>query len=449
MEDAKKTKKQLIEELKELRLRPGSPEKVVFPDSKHPEEEMQQQLHKLAERVKELDCLYGISDLIETPGISLEEILRGTVDLLPRAWQYPDLSCARIVLKDQTYETKNFQESSWRLAGNIRVQGELTGMVEVFYLTEPAPDGQSLFLPEEVKLLNAVAESLGRVTDRKQAEEALRDREERYREFFTTSRDCVFISSPDGRLIDFNDATLEMFGYDNREEISYVTIPSLYANPEDRSVFLNLIVRDGYVKEFPVQLKRRDGTVIDSLITGVPLRNPDGTIKALIGTARDISEHKRIERDLADRQKELEKRTAELEEANTALRVILRRREEDQKITEEKIQNNVNELIMPLVRKLKQTCLNGQGLNVVNLLENNIGNITAPFINHLSTAHKTMTPKEIQVAALIRQGNKSKEIAAIIGVSIGTVNTHRDNIRKKLHLKSKDVNLHAHLLSLA
>jgi len=133
------------------------------------------------------------------------------------------------------------------------------------------------------------------VAERKRAQEQLKESETRYREFFTTSRDCVFITSPDGRIIDFNDATLEMFGYDNREEMSDVSIPSLYAHSEDRSAFLNLIVRDGYVKEFPVQLKRRDGTVIDALINGVPLRNPDGTIKALIGTARDITERKRAQ----------------------------------------------------------------------------------------------------------------------------------------------------------
>jgi PAS domain S-box-containing protein len=136
------------------------------------------------------------------------------------------------------------------------------------------------------------------VAERKRTEEQLKESETRYREFFTTSRDCVFITSPDGRFIDFNDATLEMFGYDNREEMSNVSIPSLYAHSEDRSRFLNLIVRDGYVKEFPAQLKRRDGTVIDSLITGVPLRNPDGTIKVLIGTARDITDRKQAEEKL-------------------------------------------------------------------------------------------------------------------------------------------------------
>ncbi len=134
------------------------------------EEELQQQARQLAERVKELDCLYGISNLIETPDISIEGILRGTVELLPPAWQYPSLACARIVLQDQTYRTANFHESAWRLASDIKVQGELTGMVEVCYLQEPAPNGHEPFLPEEVKLLNAVAKRLGRVTERKQTE---------------------------------------------------------------------------------------------------------------------------------------------------------------------------------------------------------------------------------------------------------------------------------------
>ena len=141
------------------------------------------------------------------------------------------------------------------------------------------------------------------ITERKRAEEALLESETRYREFFTTSRDCVFITSPDGRIIEFNDATVEMFGYDNREEISKVSVPSLYAHSEDRTVFLNLIIRDGYVKEFPVQLKRKDGTVIDALITGVPLRNPDGTIKVIIGTARDITERRRAEEALRESEK--------------------------------------------------------------------------------------------------------------------------------------------------
>jgi len=445
----KDKKKNLLDEIRTMHLRSAAPEKVVTPDNKQTDEEIQQQLHKLAERVKELNCLYSLSNIIETPDISIEEIMRATVELLPPAWQYPHLACARIFLKDQSYETVKYRESPWRLTGDIRVKGELMGTVEVCYLQAPHPDSREPFLPEEVKLIDAVAERLGSLIEHKRVEKQQRESEEWYRNFFTTSRDCVFITSPDGMLIDFNDATMEMLGYDSREELSHVTISSIYKYPADRSVFLALIAREEYVKEFPVQLKRRDGTIIYSLINGALLRNPDGAIKAIIGTARDITKRKQAEKSLNIKGKALEKRTAELEEANIALRVLLRRIEEDKSRTAEDIQSNVNQLIMPLLKKLKQMFLNRQELNVVTLMEASIGNIVAPFINRLSAMQKTMTPKEIQVALLIRQGMKSKDIAEILDVSTGTVNTHRNNIRKKLNLKSKETRLNAYLLSLS
>ena len=137
------------------------------------------------------------------------------------------------------------------------------------------------------------------ITGRRQAEEALVESETRYREFFTISRDSVFITSPDGQWIDFNDATLELFGYESREEMSEVPVPSIYANPGERSAFLHLIEQAGYVKEYPLRLKKKDGTVIDTTITTVPVRNPDGSLKAFIGTIRDITERKRAEEALS------------------------------------------------------------------------------------------------------------------------------------------------------
>jgi PAS domain S-box-containing protein len=205
--------------------------------------------------------------------------------------------------------TRSVIESLSRLRSGIEQvgSGELDARVDTG-TDDELGDLALLFneMADKLKMVMARKSELEKeVAERKRAEEQLKESETRYREFFTTSRDCVFITSPDGRFIDFNDATLEMFGYDNREEMSNVSIPSLYAHSEDRSAFLNLIVRDGYVKEFPVQLKRRDGTVIDSLVTGVPLRNPDGTIKALIGTARDITERKRAELELVSAQESL------------------------------------------------------------------------------------------------------------------------------------------------
>jgi len=137
--------------------------------------------HELQERVKELGCLFDISELLEKADTCLPEILQGTVVLIPPAWQYPEITCARILLDGQEYRTKNFRETAWKLARDILVRGEQAGRVEVGYLEERPGSDEGPFLHEERKLLNAIAERLGRVIERVRAEEALRQSQERYR----------------------------------------------------------------------------------------------------------------------------------------------------------------------------------------------------------------------------------------------------------------------------
>ncbi len=168
---------------------------------------------------------------------------------------------------------------------------------------------------------------------------------------------------------------------------------------------------------------------------------------------KDIAERRGVEEALKDTLNQLEsrvrERTIELEEINTALRVLLKKGEHDQKNLEEILQSNVNQLVMPFLHKLRTTQTSKEHLSYLNILETNLGNIVSPFINQLSASYKRLTPKEIQVAELIKQGKRSKEIAELLGVSVGTVITHRNNIRKKLHLKSKGANLRSHLLYMA
>ncbi len=133
------------------------------------------------------------------------------------------------------------------------------------------------------------------ITERKHAEDALRESETRYREFFKTTLDCVFITTPEGQFIDFNDALVEMFGFKSREEMFRVPVSSIYANPGERDAFIKNVEREGYLKEHLLQFRKRDGTIFDSLITLVPQRNPDGSLKAFIGTFRDITDKKRVE----------------------------------------------------------------------------------------------------------------------------------------------------------
>jgi len=122
----------------------------------------------LGERVKELNCLYGISALVETPEITLDDILQGTVSLIPPAWQYSDITCARIILGEQEFITKNYTDSAWKMSADIIVNGMKRGVVEVHYLDEmlDVDDGEGPFLKEERNLINAIAERLGQITER-------------------------------------------------------------------------------------------------------------------------------------------------------------------------------------------------------------------------------------------------------------------------------------------
>jgi signal transduction histidine kinase len=137
------------------------------------EEELQTRTLELGERVKELNCLYGLSNLFERPGISLEEILQEAANLIPPSWQYPDITCARINLGTLEYKTQNFKETAWRQASDIMVHGTRAGVLEVFYLEEKPEIDEGPFLKEERSLINAISERLGRIMELRRASEAL------------------------------------------------------------------------------------------------------------------------------------------------------------------------------------------------------------------------------------------------------------------------------------
>jgi len=125
----------------------------------------------LQERVKELSCLYAISALLELPDISSEEILKRIVVLIPPAWQFPEITAACIVLEGRTFQTARFRETSWMQAQQIIVHGKPVGQVQVCYLEERPASDEGPFLKEGRNLLNVIAERLGRITERKRAEE--------------------------------------------------------------------------------------------------------------------------------------------------------------------------------------------------------------------------------------------------------------------------------------
>jgi PAS domain S-box-containing protein len=157
------------------------------------EEELQKSMSELDERVKELNCLLEISRLIEKRELALDEILQGIADLIPPAWRYPDITCARIILNQNEFQTNNFAETPWHQTSDIIVHAVPSGKLMVCYLEERPPRDEGPFQKEERELLDAIAERLGRIVERRWAQEEVLKNEEKFRELMENMHSGVAV----------------------------------------------------------------------------------------------------------------------------------------------------------------------------------------------------------------------------------------------------------------
>lgn len=173
-----------------------------------------------------------------------------------------------------------------------------------------------------------------------------------------------------------------------------------------------------------------------------------GTKKSVASFA-DITEQKHSETALRKREREVQLKSRNLEEVNTALKVLLTQREEDKSEMEEKVLSNVKGLVLPYIEKLKSSRISKRDMSFVSILESNLINIISPFSHRLSSRHLNLTPKELQVANLIKEGRTTKEIGEMLGICAGAVALHRNHVRTKLGIKGKKINLQSYLGSLS
>jgi len=275
----------------------------------------------LHERIKELNCLYGVSQLAERHFNSLDNLLEELVNFLPHSWQYPDITCARIVFKENTYKSEGFKVTEWRQSSRIYVYSEPVGEVAIFYLEERPPADEGPFLEEERALLDALADQIGTIATRISAELELQD---------------------------------------------------------------------------------------------------------------------------INKQLSLERKA--LQESNAALRTVLTRIEEEKNEIYRGIKTNVDKVLMPILLALALEIPHTQS-KYVEMLKTNLEEITSQFVRHLSNSYHSLTPTEITICNMIRNGLRTKEIAQTRGVSAATINRHRENIRRKLKITNNDVNLATYLQS--
>ena len=275
----------------------------------------------LRERIKELNCLYGVSQLAERNLYSLDDLLQELVNFLPHSWQYPEITCTRILFKRKTYTSDRFLVTNWRQSSRIYMYHEPVGEVGIFYLEECPPADEGPFLKEERALLDAVAEQIGTIATRISADLELQE---------------------------------------------------------------------------------------------------------------------------TNQQLTLERQA--LQEANTALRLVLSRIEQEKQEIHRDIKTNVEKILMPILNALALQLSPAQ-IKYVEMLQTNLEEITSPFISQLSLSYHSMTPTEIAICNMIRNGMRTKEIAEMRSVSEATINRHREKIRRKLKITNRDVNLATFLQS--
>ncbi len=325
------------------------------------------------------------------------------------------------------------------------------------------------------------------LAERKRTEAVLRESENRYRIFLEASPDPIVVYDMQGTATYVNPAFEQTFHLSRDEllgkQIDFVPQENW---PETKDAIQRMLSGQK-INLFETRRLTKEGKALDVQLSSTLYQSDKGRPLGNIVTLRDISDQKRTEEELdkyrghleelvsertaelaqtnlklekqiddrrraekalLKREKELQAQSHHLEEVNTALRVLLKQREEDKRELGEIVLQNVQELVNPYLQKILNGRLSSQQKTLALILETNLNNIVSPFIDKLTSGLVQLTPVEIRVASLVREGKTNKEIAEILLVSKNTILFHRQNIRDKLGLKNKKVNLRSHLLAM-
>ncbi len=303
------------------------------------------------------------------------------------------------------------------------------------------------------ELANSNVQLRMEIAVRQMAENALQESEGKYRSLVENSLIGLVILQ-DFKIVFANETIAQMIGF-SVQEIQNLTPEQIQEriHPDDLAmVWERLQMRLQGMDAPPyytVCAIHRDGSS-RWLETYSNLIDYKGK-PAIQGTLIDITDRHKAEQELRrhrDHLKELVKeQTINLEEANAALRILLKKKDSDKSEISEKMAHNVRELIRPYISKLSNSGLNDRQRTYLEIIESNMNTIISPLLHRLSLKHIKLTPSEMQIVNLIVQGKRNKEMAELANLSVRTIETHRDNIRRKLKINNKKINLRTYLLN--
>ncbi len=258
---------------------------------KRMEQKLREKTEALTERVKELNCLYQLSELVKAGNISLEEIFQSLVnDIIPNSWQCPRITWVKLEINGREITSTNYRQTPWRQSCGIYVRGEKHGSITVGYLENKEKDGKRPFLKEEISLLRAIAEQLGRIIEYKKAEEESR-------KLRIISDKAVYgsaIVDLKGNILYINKYFARVHGY-HPDELSGENLSIFHSKNQMekvKKVNRNFLDKGSFG---PVEIwhTHRDGTEFPMLMTGVIIRNDQDEPVYMAANAIDITETKK------------------------------------------------------------------------------------------------------------------------------------------------------------
>ncbi len=369
--------------------------------------------------------------LCQMMGLSAEEVV-GKTGLELGVWVDPDQR--RSIYRE-------LRRSGW--VKNVEVMGKTRQgkVVTCLYTAQVAElDGRKVAMAVIVD-----------ITPQKEAMARLAESEAQYRELVEGAPVGIGVYEVDsGKVVSVNDRYCEFVGYAAREILG--RSPEYMLDEESRRDFLKrrASLLSGETRAYTTEnrLLTRDGQVRWAIISVnlVPVEKDRPMLARAIIT--DITARRRAETELAQRERELLMKSRQLSEMNMSLRKLSRRRSDDFKAFEARILENIQDLVVPYVERLKDSPLNMDQRVFLNIVEANLSEIVAPFMRRIGERHNNLTPREVEVANLVRMGNSSKEIAKLLGITKRAVEFHRDSLRDKMGLKKSKKNLRAYLASI-
>lgn len=299
--------------------------------------------------------------------------------------------------------------------------------------------------------ISGAIETLQDVTPRREAEQERRASEDRYRQLFESAYDAIFILK-DGMIIDCNRKAVDLFKSSRKAMIG---LSPLELSPDTQPD--GALSRDAISKKeamvmhvgpqvFEWRFLRRDGSQFDAGVSLTRFKltgTPHG-----IAIVRDVTERNKWVQTLKHSEKELAEKTSYLEKVNLALKASLDHREVEKRAVEEHMFVNLKRFVFPYLNELGKCKISPDAKAYVNIIATNLNDIVSQLPRTVFSKYIDFTPTEVRIADLIREGRNSKAIAQILRLSPSSVQWHRKNIRGKLGLTNKKVNLQTYLTSL-